>query len=127
VSVVPARAPSFTEPGQGEAFVEQLAALRRMMADIVQRRFFPEEGSTTRSHSAQSGVDPAGLGHWASMWVHLMRGAGVLASFLGPDLASSVLVPSFMWLPNEQDWRVRVAFYQHLPEVARSVVRSFHF
>ena len=66
----------------------------------------------------------AGVGHqgWASLWVHLMSGAGQLAEFLGPEQATSTLLPTFMWLPNESDWRVRAAFYQHLPGVAQGLV-----
>jgi hypothetical protein len=51
-----------------------------------------------------------------------MRHVGCLAAFLGHELADNAFVPSIMWLPNEQDWRVRAAFYQHLPELAAIVV-----
>jgi hypothetical protein len=68
---------------------------------------------------------PIGAGHqgWASLWVYLMSGAGQLAEFLGPEQATSTLLPTFMWLPNESDWRVRAAFYKHLPGVAQGLVR----
>jgi hypothetical protein len=82
-------------------------------------------GPGSRSSSAPASAPRLAVaGHqgWASLWVYLMRGAGELAQFLGPEQATSTLLPTFMWLPNESDWRVRAAFYKHLPSVSQGLV-----
>lgn len=121
---------------QAAALAEQLAALRRTVADFIQSRFLPEDPAASRALSGPvpgvsvSVSNPATVprvgdaGHhgWASLWVYLMSGAGQLAEFLGPEQATSTLLPTFMWLPNESDWRVRAAFYKHLPVVAQGLV-----
>jgi hypothetical protein len=100
---------------------EQLASLRLAVLNIVQDHILPDEGVM----AAGGREGPAGVGARSTTqtWIALMRHVGSLAAFLGHELASNTFVPSIMWLPNEQDWRVRAAFYEHLPELAANVVR----
>lgn len=113
---------------QAAALSEQLLSLRRVLSQIVQSRFLPEDLSTGQAggpggRSAAGGASKPGTASASAARAYLMHAAGELAAFLGEELAMTTLVPMFMYLPNEADWRVRAAFYHHLPEVTGTVVR----
>lgn len=112
-------------------------SLRQSLSQIVQSRFLPEDLASSQAGQAPPGTpgsrgggDARSAGAAAgtsAARVYLMQAAGELATFFGTEMAMTALVPAFMYLPNETNWRVRAAFYHHLPEVATTVVRACHF
>lgn len=108
---------------EAAALQEQHAALRRLVLGHAQAHIIPDEAATQELRPRTSGGRGAARRpppHWRG----LLRRAGALAEFVGPELAATALVPALMWLPNESDWRTRAAFYARLPDLAASVVCS---
>lgn len=116
---------------QAIALGGQLTSLRRALSQILQSRFLPEDPATAQpvgspvapaGRAAPAGGKPGAAAGSSAVRVYIMQAAGELAAFLGTDMAMTTLVPMFMYLPNETNWRVRAAFYLHLPEVASTLV-----
>lgn len=91
------------------------------MLTLVQAHILPEE--SVAAAAGRLAAAPAGPRTGAATWRALMPCVGGLSAFLGPELTVASFVPSIMWLPNEPDWRMRAAFYCHLPDLAANVVR----